>query len=164
MTSEPAHSRRRPRFRLKTRRHQRGKFGGLYHVDVLVGLREHSRGDFILDYIPHVIIDFGTATTTISGFDARRMGINYGSLKQTGLALIGRHALKSYRLKNVLFVFRSEGKKPCYEYLPYCDVLAPEEGMNKKQHLPSMIGTDLLERFTIKPRKKWCYLERGRRS
>src|SRR2546422_11613477 len=122
-----------PRVRVSGRRHSRGRFGGLYYIDgyIMFPSQDPKEELPVIKYLPHMIIDIGTSITTIGGYDAKRLGIDYAKLRPAGRSLVGGHSLVSYSFKNVMFVFRGKGNKPCYEFIPICEVLAAEPNATK---------------------------------
>ena len=111
--------------------------------------------------IDSVIVDLGCAVTAIGGYDAARLGIKYRKLKFSGYSTVGgSKLLRTYRMKNVMLVFRKTNGGWRYEFLDDIEVLARERGMSKDNHMPTLLGTDVLSRYTLKPRLHKCTLER----
>ncbi len=111
--------------------------------------------------IDTVIVDLGSAVTTIGGYDAKRLGIRYSKLKFSGFSNVGgSKLLRTNRMKNVMLVFRKTNGEWRYEFLDELEILAREKGMSKDDHIPTLLGTDVLRKYTLKPRLHQCTLER----
>ena len=68
--------------------------------------------------------------------------------------------MRTYKMKYVMFAFQTDSGRVRYQFQESVDVLELERGASEEQHIPTLIGVDVLQDYTIKPRKRVCYLER----
>jgi predicted aspartyl protease len=94
-----------------------------------------------------MVVDTGTATTTINEFDARQMKIDYSKLtKNEDLLGIGG-SVESYRAESCHLYFgdgiESVDIKPV-KFLRQLNVKNPDQ-----QRYPSLLGMDMLKNYKI---------------
>jgi hypothetical protein len=110
-------------------------------------------------------VDTGASRTTIADRDAIRMGIDYARLKESKNPVIGIGctAVKSYILKNSLVIFRMSKNSFHIERLPIITVLKHEPKSEEEQALvdqcPSLLGIDVLEKYSVRFTAKKVILE-----
>jgi hypothetical protein len=102
----------------------------------------------------------GSAATTISGWDAGILGIKYDELDFGGFTDVIDCHLKTYTMETVILALHDEKGNLHLEPLNEVDVMQPEEGMTGDNHLPSLIGIDILRRYVLRPRLNYCSLEK----
>lgn len=110
-------------------------------------------------------VDTGASRTTIADRDAIRMGLDYTQLQQSDPALgIGCAFIKTYLLRNVTLVFKVSSSSFHMERLPAVTVLKHEprneEERRNVDQLPSLLGVDVLEKYSVRFTKKRVILER----
>jgi len=120
--------------------------------------RPRSGAEPVIRRIEGMILDLGCAVTSVSGWDARTIGLEPEDSPATSVDIAGRH-LDCRTAEDVMFVFEKTDGEPHNILLRQIDVFAPEEGMNAESHMPSLIGVDILMKFTIRPRETRCYLD-----
>jgi len=93
------------------------------------------------------LIDTGTATTTISHRDAKRMGIDYSILErsQRPASTFGGHVFP-FVLKGTKIVFQDQNGNIIREKLDSVDVLGPSENEELDKILPSALGMDFIRK------------------
>jgi len=101
----------------------------------------------------------GSAATTISGWDAGLLGIKFEELDYGGITDVSGCHVRTYSMKTVVLALRDESDKLHIESLNEVDVMQPEEGMTGDNHIPSLVGVDILRRYILRPRLHRCYLE-----
>ncbi|MFQ6134381.1 MAG: hypothetical protein ACE5KU_01010 [Nitrososphaerales archaeon] len=131
--------------------------GGLWHVVAyvfIVGLE--TEGDVRL------IVDTGCGTTTLSARDAQRLGIDYTSLPRAaepGIGIAGI-PIPCRQLPPSVFVFTDDREDTHAMSLDSMELFEPvvdEDG--RIIDTPSLLGLDMLNRFSIHFDDNGLYLE-----
>jgi len=114
-------------------------------VDILVRAKETGQARKV-----SFLIDTGTPKTILSERDAQKLGVNFNRLEKTSSAMLGIGGFaETYHLKEVTLVFLSEKGKH-EEYLrEMLLVREPELSEEIKNQIPSILGRDLLSKFTL---------------
>src|SRR5439155_7716507 len=99
------------------------------------------------------------------GYDASRIGISYEELRRATrypeLSDVAGRRVTTHRLDNVVVALRRTNGKPVLQFLNHVDVLEPEQGMTDDNHIPSLLGVDVLSSmYALKPRLRNCYFEK----
>lgn len=84
-----------------------------------------------------------------------RLRIDVSSLQRSGEALGIGGSANAYSLRDVVLTFRRVDGKLHYEHLNGIRVLEPS-----LYRIPSLLGLDVLHRFTISYKGRYCYLDR----
>jgi len=110
--------------------------------------------------------DTGASRTTIADRDAIRLGLNYQELEESERPVvgIGCKKVKNYFLRDVLLVFRISRNSYYIEKLPTVTVLKNEPHNEEERRLvdqlPSLLGVDVLEKYTVRFTAKHIVLEK----
>lgn len=102
------------------------------------------------------LVDTGCYTTTVSGADAVRIGIDYSKLAladKDALGATGRS--KKYYVRDVSITFTCDDKSEHTETLAKIDILEPLE-----HKITSLLGMDILRNYDIHHRSAEFYLEK----
>jgi predicted aspartyl protease len=102
------------------------------------------------------LVDTGCHTTTISGADAVRIGIDYSRLTaadKDALGATGRS--KKYYVKDVSITFSCDDSSELTESLAKIDILEPTQ-----HQISSLLGMDVLRNYDIHNRSDEYYLEK----
>ena len=100
------------------------------------------------------LIDTGATKTTISEKDIIRLGVDYEALERLSKGMLGiGGAVDTYLLKDANLIFRQENKKNHVEQLSLC-FLKHSEVNERILRIPSIIGRDILNKYTIIYSKK----------
>jgi hypothetical protein len=110
-------------------------------------------------------VDTGASRTTIADRDAIRLGLEFTQLQESAPALgIGCKRVKTYLLRDVTLVFRISQSSFHVERLPAITVLKhdpqSEEERRNVDQIPSLLGIDVLEKYSIRFTKKHIILEK----
>ena len=140
-----------------------GKLGksGLGYVNVYLMCSNPRINDPIRFYV-----DTGASRTTIADRDAARLGLDYGELEEAEAPVIGIgcSAIRNHHLRNVLLVFRVSGGSYHIERLPVVTVLRHEPRSDEELRIvdqcPSLLGIDLLRKYTVRFTRKSVILEK----
>ncbi len=107
-----------------------------------------------------MVIDTGSAVSVISGYDATNLKIDYDELTEVGYSSIGSYDLRSFEMESVMLAFiETNGRAHC-EFLDYIEVLEPEPALTPDNHIPSLIGLDILEKYRMQVDNDSLYLQR----
>jgi len=111
-------------------------------------------------------VDTGASRTTIADRDVARLELNYEELEESEIPVIGIGCkrVKNYLLRDVAVVFRTSGGSLHIERLPQVTVLKHEpEDEEERQivdQLPSLLGVDLLDKYSVRFTAKHVVLEK----
>jgi len=111
-------------------------------------------------------VDTGASRTTISDRDVVRLGIDYAQLEESSIPSfgIGSRRVKTYRLRNVLLVFRVVGGGFYIERVSVISVLKHEPRTEEEREIvdqiPSLLGTDILQKYVVRFTPKRVVLEK----
>lgn len=111
-------------------------------------------------------VDTGASRTTIADRDVARLGIDYAQLEEaeTPVIGIGCKKVKGYLLRNVALVFRISRSSFHVERLPLVTVLKHEPENEEEREiadqLPSLLGVDILKKYSVRFTAKRVILEK----
>lgn len=110
-------------------------------------------------------VDTGASRTTIADRDASRLGLDYTQLEESKVPVIGIGCkrVKNYLLRDVALIFGTSGGSWHIERLPQVTVLKhePQDEEERKivDQLPSLLGVDILEKYSVRFTAKHVVLE-----
>jgi hypothetical protein len=111
-------------------------------------------------------VDTGASRTTIADRDTARLDLDYSQLEENQIPVvgIGCKSVKNYLLKRVMLALKVSQDSYHIERLPFVTVLKHEpENDNEKtiiDQLPSLIGIDILKKYSVRFTKKHVVLEK----
>ena len=96
------------------------------------------------------LIDTGTPKTILSERDAHKLGVNFNRLEKTPSAMLGIGGFaETYHLNDVTLVFLSEEGRFEVHLRELLLVREPELTEEIKNQIPSILGRDLLSKYTL---------------
>ena len=96
------------------------------------------------------LIDTGTPKTILSERDAQKLGVDFNNLEKTSASMLGIGGFaETYHLNRVTLVFLSEDGKHEENLSEMLLVREPELTEEIKNQIPSILGRDLLSKFTL---------------
>lgn len=108
-------------------------------------------------------IDTGCDITTISLVDALFIGLDFSKLSDSSIALgVGGEEIKTFKIYDCGLYF-DLGECSLTEMLNQVNIAYPnltKENMKSISYVPSLLGIDFLQRYTIKYSDKDVYLEK----
>jgi len=102
------------------------------------------------------LIDTGTPKTILSERDAHKLGVDFELLEKTSASMLGIGGFaETYHLKKVSLTFFSEDGRHEENLSELLLVREPDLSEEIKNQIPSILGRDLLSKFTLhlNPRK-----------
>jgi hypothetical protein len=96
------------------------------------------------------LIDTGTPKTILSERDAHKLGVDFDNLERTSSSMLGIGGFaETYHLRKVTLIFFSENGKHEESLPELLLVREPELSEEIKNQIPSILGRDLLSKFTL---------------
>jgi predicted aspartyl protease len=135
--------------------------GNLGYVNVYLMCSSPEVNDPVRFYV-----DTGASRTTIADRDAIRLGLDYDHLEESPHPSvgIGCRNVKTYVIREVALVFDASRNAFHIEKLPVISVLKheprDEEERRNVDQIPSLLGVDLLEKYSVRFTKTHVVLEK----